>query len=168
MEWAPIWKRWAQGRDRLSITPLQGGFWATKCPVSASHNPSISYWCFLLAKPKCNKGKEIVNVAPTGQSPGPQHSKEMKSGFRGEHRYPAQRLHTVNKSLFVLAFINRNDRSFSLKFKLLYLECYPQSWFQSIADIKEQNSHHSFKEEKQIEINIFWAPSLSFHLYYCI
>lgn len=115
--------------QKLSVTPLQKGFWATKCPVSASYNPSISSWCFLLAKPKCNKGKEIVNVAPIGQSPGPQHSKEMKSGFRGEHRYPAQRLHTVNKSLFVLAFINRNDRSFSLKFKLLYLECYPKACF---------------------------------------
>lgn len=69
--------------QRLSVTPLQEGSWATKCPVSASYSPSISCWCFLLAKPKCNKGKETVSVAPTGQSPGSQHSKEMKSGSRG-------------------------------------------------------------------------------------
>lgn len=93
---------------------------------------------FLLAKPKCNKGKETVNVAPTGQSPGPQHSKEMKSGSRGEHRRPAQRLHTVNKSLFVLAFINRNDISFSLKFKLLYLESYPKASFKLLQISKNR------------------------------
>lgn len=32
--------------QRLSVTPLQEGFWATKCPVSASYNLSISCWAF--------------------------------------------------------------------------------------------------------------------------